>query len=66
MKPFVTAGIVGPGGLVACLVNESIIRTAIIALLPKCLVDGNGQVPIRVANINKNRVTVKKGQTMGT
>ncbi|KAJ8917903.1 hypothetical protein NQ315_002595 [Exocentrus adspersus] len=35
------------------------------ALVAKCLVDGRRTVPVRVANLNVNRVTLKKGEAIG-
>ncbi|KAJ8921195.1 hypothetical protein NQ315_013667 [Exocentrus adspersus] len=34
------------------------------ALVAKCLMDGRWTVPVRVANLNVNRVTLKKGEAM--
>lgn len=43
------------------------INIRIAAIIAKCLIARKGKiVPVRVANINEDKVTLKKGQTIGT
>ncbi|KAJ8912997.1 hypothetical protein NQ315_002874 [Exocentrus adspersus] len=55
---------VKPDGLDTFLVEPDASRHE-DALVAKCLVDGRRTVPVRVANLNANRVTLKKGEAIG-
>ncbi|KAJ8912305.1 hypothetical protein NQ315_017338 [Exocentrus adspersus] len=63
-EAIVTAHLEGkPDGLDIFLVEPDASRHE-DALVGKCLVDGRRTVPVRVANLNVNRVTLKKGEAI--
>ncbi|KAJ8914888.1 hypothetical protein NQ315_014901 [Exocentrus adspersus] len=63
-EAIVTAHLEGkPDGLDIFLVEPDASRHE-DALVAKCLVDGRRTVPVRVANLNVNRVTLKKGEAI--